>query len=214
MAHRFNTGDPVALREIWDGRVFAARPAIVVEDSLERSVFYVPPVIHCLQARSADGAEVRIPSREWRLQDVEWHHHRILSFAFADTPYAILASWEPGSDTFRGWYVNLQTPLARTDVGFDTREHVLDVLVPADRSSWTWKDEDELDEAVARGTVQLDGSRTLPRRRRARGRADPAPRTPVRRGLGDLAARPVVARTRAPGDGVERPHVAVGRLSR
>jgi predicted RNA-binding protein associated with RNAse of E/G family len=151
MAHPFDTGDPVALREIWDGRVFAARPAIVVEDSAERSVFYVPPVIRCLQARSPDGTVVRIPTREWRLQDVEWHHHRILSFAFPETPYSVLATWEPATDVFRGWYVNLQAPLARTDVGFDTREHVLDVLIPADRSTWTWKDEDELAEAVAGG---------------------------------------------------------------
>ncbi len=132
-------------------------------------------------------------------------HHRILSFAFAETPYAILASWEPGSDTFRGWYVNLQAPLPAPDVGFDTREHVLDVLIPADRSSWTWKDEDELDEAVAEGLFTLDGSRTVPRRRRARGRADPAPRAAVRRGLGDLAAGPVVARTRAARDGSSVP---------
>ncbi len=33
VALAFTTGETVALREIWDGRVFAARPAIVVEDS-------------------------------------------------------------------------------------------------------------------------------------------------------------------------------------
>lgn len=151
MRQAFETGAPVALREIWDGRVFAARPATVVEDSPERSVFYVPPVIRCLQARSSDGAEVRIPTREWRLEDVEWHHHRILSFAFPETPYSVLATWEPDTEDFGGWYVNLQAPLTRTDVGFDTTEHVLDVLIDADRSAWTWKDEDELAEAVTGG---------------------------------------------------------------
>jgi hypothetical protein len=47
--------------------------------------------------------------------------------------------------------VNLQSPLVSTAIGFDTVEHVLDVVIAADRSSWRWKDEDELDEAVARG---------------------------------------------------------------
>ena len=47
--------------------------------------------------------------------------------------------------------MNLQTPLARTPVGFDTVDHALDVLVALDRSSWTWKDEDELAEAIGLG---------------------------------------------------------------
>jgi predicted RNA-binding protein associated with RNAse of E/G family len=153
---RFTTGEPVALREIWDGRVFAARPATVVEDSPSRTVFYVPPVVRCLQARAADGAGMRIPTRAWRLEDVEWHHQRILSFAFPDTPYSVLATWDPGTDEFRGWYVNLQTPLRRTAVGFDTQEHVLDVLISADRSTWSWKDEDELAEAVAAGMFSTE----------------------------------------------------------
>ena len=82
---------------------------------------------------------------------MEWHHQRILSFAFPQTPYSVLATWEPDTGAFGGWYVNLQAPLARTDVGFDTTEHVLDVLIPADRTTWTWKDEDELSDAVAEG---------------------------------------------------------------
>jgi predicted RNA-binding protein associated with RNAse of E/G family len=151
MAQRFETGDAVALREIWGGRVFAARPATVVQDRPDRALFYVPPVVRCLQARSEDGEPVRIPTRGWRLQDVEWRHQRVLSFAFPQTPYSVLASWDPSTDAFDGWYVNLQAPLIRTDVGFDTREHVLDVLIPADRSTWSWKDEDELAQAVGEG---------------------------------------------------------------
>jgi predicted RNA-binding protein associated with RNAse of E/G family len=151
MTQPFHPGDAVALREIWDGQVFAARPATVVEDSAERSVFYVPPVVRCLQARTDEGEEVRIPTRAWRLEDVEWHHRRMLTFAFPETSYSVLATWDADTDAFAGWYVNLQAPLARTDVGFDTQEHVLDALIPADRSTWTWKDEDELAEAVAEG---------------------------------------------------------------
>lgn len=146
----------MALREIWQGRVFAARPATVVEDAPGRSMFYVPPVVHCLEPTADDGGTLRIPLREWRLEDREWHHQRILSFAFPDTPYAVLAVWDAETDEFRGWYVNLQEPLQRTDVGFDTREHVLDVLIPPDRSTWTWKDEDELDQAVEEGLFTED----------------------------------------------------------
>ncbi len=151
MERRWHPGEAVALREVWAGRVFAARPATVVEDSPARTVFYVPPVVQGLEPRSDDGDTVRIPDREWRLEDSEMRHRPVLSFAFPDTPYAILATWDPESGEFTGWYINLQDPLRRTELGFDTREHVLDALIPPDRSSWTWKDEDELDRAVKEG---------------------------------------------------------------
>ena len=88
--------------------------------------------------------------RPWHLELRPRGHSAILSFAWPDTPYAILLLLDNDGSP-RGWYVNLQTPLARTPVGFDTVDHALDVLVTLDRSSWTWKDEDELAEAIALG---------------------------------------------------------------
>jgi len=52
---------------------------------------------------------------------------------------------------FQEWYVNLQLPLERTRFGFDTADNVLDVVVAADLSSWRWKDEHELVEAIRVG---------------------------------------------------------------
>lgn len=151
MERWFKRGEAVALREVWEGRVFHARPVTVVEDTPARSMFYVPPVVRSLEPQDDEGAPLRIPDREWHLQDHEVHHLPFLSFAFPETSYAILASWDAETGAFRGWYINLQSPLRRTDVGFDTCEHVLDVLIPPDRSSWTWKDEDELAQAVEEG---------------------------------------------------------------
>jgi predicted RNA-binding protein associated with RNAse of E/G family len=47
--------------------------------------------------------------------------------------------------------VNLERPLERTAIGFDTVDHALDVVIELDRSSWRWKDEEELAEAVRDG---------------------------------------------------------------
>ncbi|MGZ5288034.1 MAG: DUF402 domain-containing protein [Actinomycetota bacterium] len=152
----FRRGERVALREVWDGRVFYARPVTVVEDTPTRSMFYVPPVVRSLEPEDDEGTLLRIPDRDWHLERREVLHHPFLSFAFPDTPYAVLASWDRESGEFRGWYINLQSPLRRTDVGFDTREHVLDVLIPPDRSTWAWKDEDELEQAVAEGLFTED----------------------------------------------------------
>jgi len=151
VTERFATGDAVALREIWDGRVFEARPATVVRDDAAGTMFHLTAGARSLRPIGEQGVALRIPASAWRLEPIEWRRHRVLSFAFPDTPYAVLATWERETDAFDGWYVNLQDPLRRTEIGFDTRDHVLDVLIPADRSSWAWKDEDELTEAIALG---------------------------------------------------------------
>jgi uncharacterized protein len=51
--------------------------------------------------------------------------------------------------------VNLQAPLRRTALGFDTVDHALDVIVELD-GTWRWKDEDELAEAVEQGLFTTD----------------------------------------------------------
>ena len=47
--------------------------------------------------------------------------------------------------------MNLEEPLKRTAIGFDYLDQLLDIEIAVDLSSWKWKDEDELEEAVARG---------------------------------------------------------------
>jgi hypothetical protein len=134
---------------MWLGRVWEARPAVVVRDTAEERRFYIPPAAPIRVAVGPDGRELRLYRDEWRLA-VRTSRRRILSFSWPDRPYAVLAFW---SDhwAFDGWYVNLETPLRPTPAGFDFTDHCLDVLVSADRSTWTWKDEDELAEAVAAG---------------------------------------------------------------
>ena len=45
--------------------------------------------------------------------------------------------------SFEDWYVNLQAPYVRSRLGFDTRDHQLDIVV-APEGTWRWKDEDHL----------------------------------------------------------------------
>jgi hypothetical protein len=149
MERRFEPGDPVALRELWRGRVFAARPTIVVQDDPDQAAFFLPGHARCGRPVGQDGAELRLPDRPWRLVVRPRGPHPILSFAWPDTPYAVLL-WA-AEDERRVWYVNLQRPLARTSIGFDTVDHALDVVIELDGSSWRWKDEEELAAAVRDG---------------------------------------------------------------
>lgn len=143
-------GDQIALRELWGGLVFEARAATVVADLPSQTMLYVPGGVVCGLPFDDRGHELRIPDRPWRLALRERGDFGILSFAWPDTAYAVLLLFEPDGSP-RDWYVNLQAPLARTPIGFDTVDHALDVLIPLDRSSWTWKDENELAEAIALG---------------------------------------------------------------
>ena len=51
------------------------------------------------------------------------------------------------------WYINLEDPLVRTSMGFDYLDQMLDIEVTPDLSQWTLKDEDEFEDAVARGIL-------------------------------------------------------------
>ncbi len=147
---RFAPGDPIAIRELWNGRVWYARPATVVRDDPNLTMLHVHPHAHAMEPVDVAGNALRIPTDEWTFRDAERGDSWNLSFAFPDTPYSVILGYEPPGE-LREYYVNLQTPLVRTETGFDVVEHILDVQIPPDRSSWSWKDEDELADAVDGG---------------------------------------------------------------
>jgi len=147
---RRSPGDVVALREIWNGRVWYAWPAVVVQDEPNLRMLHVPPHARCRQPVDDDGAALRIPEDRWTLEEVERGSTSMLSFAFPDLPYAVILGFDAAWELFE-YYVNLERPLTPSPPGFDTVDHLLDVTIAPDRSRWSWKDEDELREAVVRG---------------------------------------------------------------
>lgn len=55
-----------------------------------------------------------------------------------------------GTHEFAGWYVNLEEPHRRDAASIYTSDRVLDLVVSPD-GTLAWKEEDELDLAVAQG---------------------------------------------------------------
>jgi hypothetical protein len=147
---RHRPGDVIALREIWNGKVWYAWPAVVVLDEPNLKMLHVPPHARCRQPVDADGRALRLPADRWTLEDVERGPNSVLSFAFPDTPYAVILGFDERGELLE-YYINLEDPLRRSPPGFDTVDHLLDVTIAPDRSTWSWKDEDELREAVDRG---------------------------------------------------------------
>jgi hypothetical protein len=149
VVERRRPGETTVLREMWQGRVWEARPAVVVQDDDEQRMFSIPAGTPIRVAVGPDGRELRLYRDTWTAA-ARTSSRSVLSFSWPDRSYGVLAFWS-GDWAFDGWYVNLETPLEPTAAGFDFTDQCLDVLIPPDRSTWTWKDEDELEEAVATG---------------------------------------------------------------
>jgi Protein of unknown function (DUF402) len=99
-----------------------------------------------------DHGEVRFHDGPWELETVV-RDRPVLSFEFSETAYAVLLSWTPTWE-FRGYYVNMQSPLRQAEPGtLEYTDWFLDVRIPPTLDVHEWKDEHELEEAVARDLV-------------------------------------------------------------
>jgi len=97
--------------------------------------------------------------------------------------------WRDADDTFLGWYVDILLPLRRTDLGFDTRNLVPDIVIGPDRI-WHCKDEDELAWPQEQGAPHRAGGRGYLERGQARCRSPDGGRSNCWRELDGLASRP------------------------
>lgn len=89
-----------------------------------------------------------------------WHSQRHLWLTPFGGAHAVGHFWDDASGEFLCHYINLQEPLRRSRVGFDSSDHVLDVVVDTD-GNWRWKDQDELEEAVGLGLFSKAEARAI-----------------------------------------------------
>lgn len=148
----------MALREIWEGRIWSARAATVVDDSADQTTFFVPAGT-IRMAPVHGGAALRLPAKSFELAPSTSGQAHAVSFGWPDVWNGTLLFFHPDWRA-RNWYVNLQEPLRRTEVGFDYLDLKLDVIVGLD-GTWRWKDEDELAEAIARGLIPAEDEMRL-----------------------------------------------------
>jgi hypothetical protein len=150
-------GETVVHQEVWDGRLWAARPLTVVEDTTERTLLWIPhgtvrkvPVTPPHRPDPTDVHRRTIENLvrgDWELGEHVWDVSSLWIVRPGDW-HATLVSWRPdGADL--GWYVNLQRPMRRNRIGFEAMDLMLDVVAEPDLS-WRWKDREEFDEIVER----------------------------------------------------------------
>lgn len=159
---RFEAGESVVLREVWQGRTWSVRPAISVEDGDEVIAVYTPAHSPALFPRGEDGERLRIPAGEWRLGRAEATDHNVLGLHVPGDEHSVLLVWDEAW-SLEFWYINIEKGLERRDYGYDYKDEVLDIVVSPRMESWRWKDEDELEEAVARGVFTAEDAARLRR---------------------------------------------------
>lgn len=146
----FAPSDEVLLRDVEGGRVRTARPVTVVADDGETTALALAPGTPIAWVDVGDRANLvrQLAKGGWQLGRREWTDTHVLILLRSGAAYSPQLFQMPAGGV---WYVNLQDPPRRTALGFDTTDHLLDLIVGADGSWWQWKDEHELREAVEIG---------------------------------------------------------------
>jgi hypothetical protein len=141
-------GDVLLRREVLtDGRAWLELAVIAVEDTPELLVSYIP-----------EGAPFRFPEGDWPTASglhpwhgkERWHGHGVLMLQRPGESYAVWVFWHGPERAFRGWYLNLQEPFRRTEVGYDTQDLELDIWLPAE-GGWRLKDDEVLEDRIREG---------------------------------------------------------------
>ena len=154
MTRYWKPGDQIVLREIWRGKVWSGRPCTVVEDRPNRLVVFSGTGVRWMRPCRPDGSPLRMQEENWVLRAEVWTVEA-LRIVTPGSRHSILLLWSAGFREFLLWYVNLEDPFVRTPIGFDYLDGLLDIEIAPGLSGWKWKDEDELEEAVARGIMTV-----------------------------------------------------------
>jgi len=151
-------GQTVVHQEVWAGRIWAARPLIVVEDTEDRLLLWMPkgtqrkvpvtPPTRPDPPARKDRVIENLARCDWMLGEQTWDVSCLWILRPGDW-HPVWVSWvQPG--VHLGWYVNLQHPFRRTKIGIEAMDMMLDIVVEPDRT-WRWKDDDEFEEILERG---------------------------------------------------------------
>jgi len=160
----------ITFRSVFRGRVNLALAMWLLEETPERVVIATIPGAESAQVSGPrETALAHLAHKTEQLALTPWHTQRrvwVMPFGVA---HAIGIFWNHATGDFLGHYINLQSPLQRTPIGFDSCDQVLDVVVDPD-GAWHWKDESELLDAVDLGlysteeaaAIRAEGERVIP----------------------------------------------------
>jgi predicted RNA-binding protein associated with RNAse of E/G family len=153
---RWAYGDQIIYRGLWKGFIWWAIPVTVVQDTLDLIALYWPAGTPMKRPEKRATARDVFANPKPVLADHFWTDTNVLMLCREGDAYSINAMWSAENGDLLCWYVNLQAPLHRMEIGFETEDHLLDVVFQPDLGEWEIKDEDELAEAGQLGVYSDD----------------------------------------------------------
>jgi hypothetical protein len=165
---RWSAGDIIVMRGILKGKLWWACPAYIVLDTYELLVLYWPVGTPTRSPIKRPTVQDELDNRI-ALEERNWTDNNVLSMNIRGAAHSIELMREASTDMIRCWYVQLQEPLRRTRMGFDTMDQMLDIVISPDRLKWRWKDEAEFSEAEEIGvyshakakSIRAEGERVI-----------------------------------------------------
>lgn len=149
------------LRLIYRSKVRWALPHILVDETSDRVALLIVPGVRGKGPEKHGQSDYMGQLLDgWGTSEHLWHTNRTLRLTPFDSGYSIDLYWRATTDEFLGYQINLQEPLRRTSLGFDTFDQELDIQVAPD-GSWRWKDVDSFERGVATGVFSHDEGRAI-----------------------------------------------------
>ncbi|MGW5360868.1 DUF402 domain-containing protein [Actinopolymorpha pittospori] len=148
-AERFEVGTTAVRRDVFRGRVWTAGPGRVAADTDELLALARWPGVQRLVATasldlagesSRTQALPALASGTWGLGKRTWQDTTALNLMLPGSYFSVILFFR--DDDFAKWYVNFERPYRRTEIGIDTFDLLLDLVIDPDLS-FRWKDEDE-----------------------------------------------------------------------
>jgi len=160
LQHHWEPGDVIVMRGVWHHKICWACPGIIVQDSSDLIAIYwqagTPNMVPNKRSTPKD-----LLSNKVHLVPHHWTDTDVLMLVKPGSAHDVEVMWETGHTKLHCWYVNLQEPLRRTKLGFDSMDFLLDIVISADQATWHWKDEDEFNEAVRIGVFSSEEAKAI-----------------------------------------------------
>jgi len=160
--HQWQPGDIVVLRYRRNNPGDVIEPVRVVHDGDDYIALYLAVGTPIKGQATRDGKrltrEISFIERERMIggfADWTWTTNHVLMLHQPGRMSTVMLFWRDPDWELRNWYGNIQAPLKRTAIGFDTADYLLDVWIDPDLS-WSWKDEDEWELAREHGLIDPD----------------------------------------------------------
>ena len=153
-------GENATLRGVGK-KVLWAFPTTVVQDTSELIALYMPAGVLGKNVKQKPTPKEYLVEDKINIVDCQWSRTDVLFLIVPGDSFSTYVMWDTGTKNLDCWYVNLQEPIHRTKIGFDTMDNMLDVVISPDMSTWEWKDEDEFTEAQKVGYYSAEKAREI-----------------------------------------------------